>query len=188
MTQPLWTIAILTVPSRHLEFNRIYGMLDYQASQLDHPSDVEIIAHTNPNLKIAAKRQDCLEDARGKYFNFVDDDDLVAHNYVQRLSELMDGVDYIGFRMQHFLNGHASKPTFHSLRYDRWYDDANGYYRNVSHLNPMRTEIARQGKFVGGYGEDARWAETVRPQTEHFVDQPLYFYFDSPENSLSRKA
>lgn len=188
MRPTLWTIGILTVPSRQMELTRIRGMLRYQIDSEDLGRVIEIRTYGGTDETISEKRQRCLDEAVGQYVNFVDDDDLVAHNYIRRLSDLMDGVDYIGFRMQHYLNGVKSKPTFHSLRYPEWSDDANGYYRNVSHLNPMRTEIARQGRFDGGYGEDARWAQQVNPQTEHYIDDPMYYYFDSPRHSLSRRT
>lgn len=178
-----WTINILTVPERRFEYNRL---LDLLWPQLD--------AHAGAGVKIqtcdmpgtvAAKRQWCLDRCDSEYFNFIDDDDMVAGNYIDAILPLLDGVDYIGFQLQLYIDGQRTKPTFHSLRYDNWYDDADGYYRNVSHLNPIRTEIARQGRFDGGYGEDKRWADQVSPKTEHYVDQIMYHYLFSPTESLT---
>lgn len=174
-----WTIAILTMEGRETDYERIMGMLAYQGGG---GRDIEILVAAQP-WSVAEKRQWCLDNAQGEYFNFIDDDDLIARDYIDRIYPLLDGVDYIGFRMQLFWDGRRMKPTFHSLRYPDWSEDENGYYRNVSHLNPIRTEIARQGRFEGGYGEDRRWAEQVSPKTEHFIDEPMYFYFYSPEHS-----
>lgn len=177
-----WTIAILTVPERSMDLERITGILE---RQIAGRTDIEMLI-ARQDWGIGEKRQWCLDIARGEYFCFVDDDDLVAHDYVDTIYPLLDGVDYVGFRVQHYLNGRKSKPTFHSLRYDGWSEDVDGYRRNVSHLNPIRVEIARQGRFAGDYGEDYAWAQQVHPATEHYVDRPLYFYFDSPEHSASR--
>jgi hypothetical protein len=176
-----WTIAVLTVPERRHEYARLMNTL---TPQIQARSDIELMTCNMPGT-VAEKRQWCLDNASGEYFNFIDDDDMVAGNYVDAIYPLLDGVDYIGFQLQLYIDGARQKPTYHSLEYDEWSDDANGYYRNVSHLNPIRTEIARQGRFNGGYGEDKRWADQVSPKTEHYIDQTLYHYFFSPGNSLT---
>lgn len=179
-----WTIAILTVPGKrdHL-FNRVYNMLARQIGD----RDIELLVASGPD-SVAAKRQWCLDNAQGEYFNFVDDDDLVSKHYVDTIYPLLDGVDYIGFRLQLYIDGAAQKPTFHSLKYDRWWEDQHGYYRNVSHLNPMRIDIARAGRFIDGYGEDRRWAQQVFPRSEHFIDKVMYHYYFSPGQSLTWSA
>lgn len=175
-----WTIAVLTVPERAEKFHRLrYVILGPQLRD-----DIEVLVAHGPE-PVAEKRQWCLDNASGEYFNFIDDDDMIAGNYVDAIYPLLDGVDYIGFQLQLYIDGARQKPTFHSLKYDTWHDDVDGYYRNVSHLNPIRTEIARQGRFDGGYGEDKRWADQVAPQSEHYIDQTLYHYFFSPGNSLT---
>ena len=193
-SDPLWTIAILTIPGRRMEYTRIRAMLNHQLREwgpekVDVRPRVEIMVNDREYDSIAAKRQQCLENANGRYFNFIDDDDLIAHDYVASILPLLDGeVDHIGFKLQHYLDGVRSKPTFHSIRYETWYDDENGYYRNTSHLNPMRIEVALQGRFDGYYGEDFRWSQQVRPLTEHFIDKTLYHYYDAPKYSAARAA
>lgn len=182
----LWTIAILTIPGREQQLERIKGMLEYQ---IGNKQDIQILVANQDKLGIGDKRQWCLDNAEGQYFNFVDDDDLVAADYINRIYPMLDGeVDYVGFQMQHYQDGKKSKPTYHSLRYDRWEDDEDGYYRNVSHLNPMKTEIARQGRFDRDYAEDYAWAQTVKPKTEHYINKPMYFYFFSTKYSKAKKT
>lgn len=173
-----WTIAILTIPERATDFTRIRGILESQIGD----RDIQLLVADQP-WGVGRKRQWCLDNATGEYFNFIDDDDLIAHDYVECIYPLLDGVDYIGFRMQLYVNGAKQKPTFHSLEYDGWSEDEDGYYRNVSHLNPIRTEIARQGGFDRDYAEDRAWAEQVSPETERYIDKPMYFYFWAPEYS-----
>lgn len=175
-----WTIAVLTVPERRPLFDRLMRVLEPQIQG----RDIELLVADQPGT-VAEKRQWCLDGASGEYFNFIDDDDMIPGNYADSIYPLLDGVDYIGFQLQLYIDGERMKPTYHSLRYGEWSDDSNGYYRNVSHLNPIRTEIARQGRFTDGYGEDKRWADTVHPKTEHYVDQIMYFYHFSPAGSLT---
>lgn len=61
----------------------------------------------------------------------------------------MDGTDYIGFQLQMYNKGVKDKPTYHNLKYTEWCENQIGYYRGVSHLNPIRRDIALKGKFEG---------------------------------------
>lgn len=175
----IWTIAILSIPERANELERILSILKYQIA--DRSNYIEILV-ADQDGDVAEKRQWCLDNAQGEYICFVDDDDLVAHDYINSILPLLDGVDYIGFKQQYYFNGRKGHVAYHSLRYDRAYGDTTGYHRPVSHLNPIRTQIARQGSFVTGPGEDLseddRWASQVSPSSEHFIDKTLYFYFD----------
>lgn len=148
--------------------------------------DIEVLI-ADQDWPLSEKRQWCLDSAKGEYFCFIDDDDMVAENYVEAIYPLLDGVDYIGFQVQFYWDKEPWKPTFHSLRYGTHTieSDENGFYRGVSHLNPIRTVIARQGRYEGGYGEDNRWSAQVNPETEHYVDQVMYHYYFSPSTSLT---
>jgi hypothetical protein len=94
---------------------------------------------------------------------------------------LLDGVDYIGFTLQMYSDGEKQKPTFHSLRYKEWNADQDGFYRDISHLNPIRRELALRATMFGGAGEDQRWSEQLRNlnvvRTEHFIPEVMYFYY-----------
>ena len=172
-----WSIAILTVPERFRCFTELRLGLQEQIGD----RDVELLVAAQ-NWDVSSKRQWCLDHAKGEYFNFIDDDDRIADNYVDTIYPLLDGVDYIGFRMQLYIDGvRYPLPTFHSLKYDRWFENETGFYRNVSHLNPIRTEIARQGHFEGGFGEDRRWAAMVKPKTEHYIEDCMYHYMFSTD-------
>lgn len=178
-----WTIAILTVRQRKGLLRRLLNRLESQVSD----RDIEILIADQEDWEIGAKRQWCLDRAEGEYFCFIDDDDLVAEDYVESIYPLLDGIDYIGFQVQFYYDGDPWKPTYHSLRYGTHaiYADEEGFYRGVSHLNPIRTEIARQGHYEGGFGEDNRWCEQVNPATEHYIDKVLYHYQFSPATSLT---
>lgn len=179
-----WTIAILTIPERAQDFVRIKAMLDYQIA--DHRG-IEVLVADQKKMSIGEKRQWCLDNATGEYFNFIDDDDLIAHDYIDTILPLLDGqVDYIGFQLQHYSDGSKSKPTYHSLKHDDWWEDGDGYYRNVSHLNPIKLSIAREGRFDRDYAEDYSWAMQVKPETQKYIDKPMYFYFYSTKHSKAK--
>lgn len=175
-----WSILILTQPSRRELLKRLLAILLPQMTQFGHPLVELIINEFDAAKSLGANRQHLRESAKGEYLNFIDDDDLVALDYVPSVLPLLDGVDYIGFRLQQFTDGKKLKPTFNSIRYQRWYDDDNGFYRDLSHVCPMRRELALLVPMTGNFGEDARWASELRElgvvKTEHFIDRVMYEY------------
>lgn len=180
-----WSILIATVSSRRETLSSgILSRLLPQVEQYD--SDIEVLVCEDDFVRsLGEVRQALIEASKANYVNFVDDDDDVPDYYCDRAYSLMDGVDYIGWRMQHYTNGVPSKPTYHDLAYDGWWDDEHGYYRDVSHLNPIRRELALKVSFAGTYGEDARWAQEMNgiPVTSHYIPEVMYHYYWKPSES-----
>ena len=173
-----WQILILTQPSRDRFLQRLLAVLKPQVEEL---TDVEIVVRQfDRSMDLGRNRQAMIDSSTAEYICFVDDDDLVPFSYVPTIYPLLDGIDYIGFQVQLYVDGEKQRPTFHSLKYDRWWSDDSGYYRDISHLNPMRRELAIQAKMSGGFGEDQRWCEALAKlgivKTEHYIDQVMYYY------------
>lgn len=174
-----WSLLCLTQPSRSQFLQRLNAVL---RPQLEGRLDIEFrVKMFEEQMDLGSNRQKMIEEARGDYVCFIDDDDLVSADYVQRIYPLLDGVDYVGFNLQMYSDGVKQKPTAHSLRYPEWNADEHGYYRDISHLNPIRRELALCVKMSGGFGEDERWARELRAlglvKTEHFVHgDPCYLY------------
>lgn len=183
---PRWTIAILTVKVREGLLARLLKRLEPQIGE----RRIEILIADQEEWSVSRKRQWCLDRAQGEYFCFIDDDDMVSKRYVECIYPLLDGVDYIGFQLQYYHDGAPWKPTYHSLQngVHTIMADETAFYRGVSHLNPMRTEIARTGKYEGGFGEDNRWSDQVDPVTEHYIDEVMYEYWFSTTNSLTART
>lgn len=183
--KPTWTILVATIGQRANRFERLLNQL---MPQVDRHSGAVIVSAlwNNGERPLAEVRQDLLDHAQSEYISFVDDDDVLPNYFVDEVVKRLDGVDYVGWRMQCYYNGVTLKPTFHSLRYDHWWDDEIGYYRDVSHLNPVRTALAKQVSFrVGTPPEDVSWADRMRGLlvTEHYVDQIMYHYHSSSADS-----
>lgn len=144
--------------------------------------DIEILTRIyDPKASLGANRQALVEMATGTYVNFIDDDDLVPANYIKTIYPLLDGVHYIGFQLQYFCDGEKQIPTFHSLKYPGWSSDKDGYYRDISHVNPILRTLAQLESFEGGVAEDQRWGDRLRERgvvkTEHYVDSVMYLYY-----------
>jgi hypothetical protein len=174
-----WSILVLTQPTRKFFLGRLLRVLEPQVKE--HPEIELLVRESDPEMVLGENRERLRQASTGEYLNFVDDDDLVATDYVARIFPLLDGVDYVGFRLQQFVDGKHLPPTFHSLVHERWRFDDKGFYRDISHLNPMRRDLALSVAMTGGRGEDARWSDAVRAKrivkTEHYVEETMYFYY-----------
>ena len=138
---------------------------------------------------IGTKRQRMIETSKAKYVAFVDDDDMVAPDYLDRLMPCIErGPDVVGITMHVKMDGIDWKPSpifRHSLRFREntaWCHND----RTPHHLCPMQREIAVRSRFPElMWGEDYNFALGVLPHlhTEEWSgDEPLYFY-----NYRSRK-
>jgi hypothetical protein len=118
--------------------------------------------------------------SKAEYICFIDDDDAVPEDYVSTILPLLDGVDYVGFQVQCYIDGVPLSRTYHSLKYYGWSEDDKAFYRDISHINPMRRELALLEPMEGGNGEDQRWADRMRKRgvlkTEHVINRVMYNY------------
>jgi hypothetical protein len=177
-----WSILILTQPKRADFLERLMYCLYPQIKS--YPDVEAVITYFDSRCPIGENRAMMIEAAVGEYVNFIDDDDLVPDHYVATIYPLLDGVDYIGFQGRVYKDGVLQKPGFHSLKYGAWWEDENGYYRDLSHLNPIRRVLAMAGqmeKHHGCYEEDRKWATNLRElglvKTEHYINQEMYYYY-----------
>jgi hypothetical protein len=180
---------IATLGQRQDRFAELINTLMPQVDRHDGVVTVSALWN-NGERPLGEVRQDLLEHATSTYVSFVDDDDEVPDYFVSEVVERLDGdVDYVGWQLQCYLDGKAVKPTYHSIRYDHWFDDRRGYYRDVSHLNPIRRELALTVNYRHvGAPEDVHWANQLRGsvKTEAYVDKVMYHYRSSAGDSTWR--
>jgi hypothetical protein len=183
-----WTILVATLGQRVTRFERLLSQLLPQTES--HDGRVTVCALYNHGERpLGDVRQSLVEHATSDYVSFVDDDDELPDYFVDEVVARLGDVDYVGWQMQCYADGTTLKPTYHSLRYSHWWDDAAGYYRDVSHLNPIRIELARRGDFRrGAPPEDVSWVDQVRPhvRTEAYVDRIMYHYHASSGDTTWR--
>lgn len=181
----LWTILIPTIGQReHL----LMRLLDALLPQLDaYGGDVRVLAWRNNGTPSLGEIRDALvRDADSEYVSFVDDDDMVAPDYVKAIVSAIsqhDGrPDHVGFQLEYTTDGHGREIVDHSLRHGRWHRDTAGMLcRDLTHIDPIKREIAIQGTFVvrrPGRAEDRHWVKQVRPRvgTEAYIPRVMYHY------------
>lgn len=186
-----WSILIPTVVDRPQPFNRL---IDRLAPQMNKQVEV-VVFWNNYERQLGELRQLLLEEAKGEYVSFVDDDDLVVEDYVETILPMLDGVDYIGFMVDFYSNGtKVNKPVVHSLKCEGWYEDATGFYRRGVHTNPVKREIAikhanyNQSDYTSNQPEDILYAKNIDAHlhTEHFIPRPMHIYLQTNDHAWDR--
>lgn len=175
------TICIATINSRKAKFDHLVKYLN--ETKID---EVEIISICdNKEMNIGYKRNLLLQQAKGEYVAFIDDDDMVPNNYFTKIFEgINKDVDCIGFLVR--LTGWASYPIICSLsnQWGGWYSDVAGfkYVRCPNHLSPMKREIALEIGYPNDKrtGEDADFSLRLKAsgliKSEHMINEVMYEY------------
>lgn len=183
---PTWDILVPTLGERRPLFERLLAGL---LPQLDpYAGRVRVVGwHNNGSPSLPKIRQTMVLGSPADYVSFVDDDDLVAPYYVDEVvAALADRPDYVGFQVQCYSDGVPTALAYHSLEYSRWRNFPGRYERDISHINPVRTVLARRARFdqVGpGSAEDRAWAGQLRRarllRTQALIPRIMYHYLFS---------
>ena len=185
-TAPTWTIMVPTIGERRHLFERLMGVL---LPQLDaHAGRVRVLARfSNGAPRLTQIRQEMVLATDAEYVSCVDDDDLVPEYFVDEVvSALASRPDYVGWDVQCYSDGFPTAISHHSLKYGKWWNEDNKYFRDISHLNPIRTELARLADFRKtklGQAEDRAWVaqlrRTGRVRSEVTIPRIMYHYLFS---------
>lgn len=142
----------------------------------------EIIIDDTEEISIGQKRNLLLSKATGEYVVFIDNDDLISPNYFKHILEGIEkGVDCCSLTGKYFYNGVFKNTFVHSIEYKEYSEDNGILRRPPNHLNVLKRSKVQGFKFQNSnYGEDTEWAMQICNanvlQTEHKIDDVLYFY------------
>lgn len=183
---PTWTILIPTLGERRALFERLLAGL---LPQVDAAAGrVQVVGWWNNGSPSLPKiRQTLVQSVRTDYVSFVDDDDLVPGYFVDEvLSALGSRPDYVGFQVQCYSDGAPTAVAYHSLEYTRWRNLAGRFERDISHINPMLTSIAKRANFAkarSGAAEDRVWVDQLRRsralRSQVVIPRIMYHYLYS---------
>jgi len=185
-----WEILILTMPTRYEFLRRLMLCLAPQCA--GNPNVSVRIRTCDPKYTLGENREMLRRASEATYVNFCDDDDCVDGKYVATiLPLLLNGVDYIGHEVQCYIDGTPlPKKTVHSLANGGWYESEDFYARDISHINPIRRDLALLEPMEGGHGEDVRWADRMRARgvlkTERYIDRVLYHYYFRTRKNMGK--
>jgi glycosyltransferase involved in cell wall biosynthesis len=155
--------------------------------QIGTREDVEIISiMDNKSFGISQKRNELMKLARGSHLTWIDDDDDVADNYVDRLTETIEknpDVDVISFNQICFLEGKEANVFSKMgnphedvipdpLNPDRYQDTLRPPYHwcvwksSLAKSENFRSEVRLAGS---DYGEDIDWLRRLYPQVKNSI-------------------
>ena len=168
-------------------FTRQMRELEVLQGDFSGSSQVEIVINdwTPEEATTGQKRNHLINIARGDFICFVDDDDLVADDYLHKILTVIKRKptnDCIGIVGQISWQGTKRvnpKKFIHSVTVSEWHEKDNVYYRTPNHLNPIAARHAKAVEFPDiTVGEDHVWSDAIRPLLEHeiMIEDTLYYY------------
>lgn len=191
MSNILWTIGILHLPQRKAMYDSLMNELNAQIQRCGASEIIEIITETDQGENsVGKKRNTVLDRARGEYVCFIDDDDMVTDIYVSKtlkaLESKPDVVELVGFLPKYDL------PFIHNLNCGGHFKKDGTQFRTPNHLNTIKTEIARQIRYVEiSHGEDQDYSHRLWDsglmKTESLIGERMYIYQFNPRTSETTK-
>ncbi len=184
------SICIVSRDVREQLLNRLIEKI--LKPQIKNPDEVEILVTVNNGIMTrCSDRQKLIEEAKGEYVCFIDDDDIVPDYYVYEiLNAIETKPDVVAISAEvTSLTNHIRRrfvlspeyPQVFSLPSNDYADET--YYRYVSPLNPIKRELALKA----GYPlkniryDDNIYSERLRPVLQNcstaWIDKPMYYYF-----------
>lgn len=193
MENKILTICVCSLLERSNTFlPKILKQLQEQL--VKYPNSVELIVDIdNRSKSLGKKRNENLQRAQGKYITFVDDDDILADDYVDTIIEVINNndVDSISFIVDVSINDGPFKPCYYSYKYGKDYNCDNSYHRLPNHICVLRTELAKEVGFNDiTFGEDADFSKRLFPfiKSELMIDKKLYKYNYNVRTTTTRNT
>ena len=142
--------------------------------------DVEILICTDKKqLRVGTKRNILIDNAKGDYISFVDDDDILSKDYV---SSLLKGIftekDVVLFDVEISINNGKFKKVYYDANYFKDRNLSNYYERIPNHIMCWNRSIIDQRFPDISLGEDAQWAIKMRDniKSQAKIPKTLYYY------------
>lgn len=188
----LLTIVVPSIPSR---MESLYGVLNNLFKQADGKCVEVVCLLDNRKSNLSEKRNQAIEKAKGKYISFVDDDDKIEPDYVDRLLEAITAnpnADCIVFDV--LVHGYTPEPKLctYGIEYEHG-ENEKVYLRKPNHVMAYRTEISRRHQYrkdLSAISEDTEWAERASKdiKSQVRVEKVLYHYFYDPKTTTQINA
>lgn len=188
------SILIPSIPQRRKTF--LARILDYLELQIKDRDDIEILClYDNQSLILGDKRNSLLTTATGQYVTFVDDDDWVVPNYVEKIVEAINSNPDVDVIVYDTICTDIIAGTRVHCKYGIEFDynhnySGRGFWTGPpAHTMVFRRELVKDIKFPPKKcGEDSDWARQAAlvTKTQYRINDILYYYDFNMETSATR--
>ena len=184
------SILILTLPTRIDSYSNLIRTLNQPVIENNLLDKVQILSLCDTKeISVGEKRNILLNKSIGRYVCFIDDDDLIATDYlIKIISAISSNADVITFCGEYIENGQTTPFSISTIHRGN-YNHPNIFYRLPNHLCPVKREIAVSCLFTDkNYGEDSDYAERINQhiKNEFHIQDKLYFYMYDSTNSQTK--
>lgn len=179
--KPKLSILIPTIPERTKSLANLLEVLSGQMRP-----GVEIVTiNDSKEITLGAKENELLKAARGEYVVFVDDDDMVKANYIEKIFEGIEkDVDIVQIKTDYFVSGVWTAHIIFKIGQPWVTSSQRLLLRGCSKFCPHKREIAMRIMFQDiNFVEDRPYAFGLDQicKTEHIIDEPVYEYRYNPK-------
>lgn len=155
-----WSVLIPTIIGREASLRNLLESIREKLGRIAPDLRVEYcIELDNREASVGMKREKLLQNAKGKYMSFIDDDDNITDAYIEDLVATIQG-QYHVMRLRGDIRPYSFTHSIENKLTDMM---ARGevFVRPPNHLNPMMTDVAKLVHFGDAVrGEDLDW--TIR--------------------------
>jgi hypothetical protein len=162
---PTLSILTPTIPARESLLAALSAEIMTQIEEGGFHGQVEHLSFSdNRTRSIGAKRQALVDIARGEYIAFVDDDDTIGPDYVEKLLAAAKAKpDVITFRQEVTYNGAVGIVEFGLNHHDHPFKPGEVTHRAPWHVCAWKREKVHTCQFgETNYGEDIIWCLQAR--------------------------
>ena len=172
------SILICSIPERLSQLSKLTEGLTHK--------DVEVIyLGDNLEMTVGEKRNWLLKISHGDYVVFIDDDDEVSDNYIEKILEATEQeTDCVCFGVK-IWHRNKWKDVDYSIKYKMDANFGDRFLRMPNHIMAVKRELALDAMFpkMVAY-EDAAYAGRLKLKTETKISDVLYLY--TPGKSWKR--
>ncbi|RPJ27642.1 MAG: hypothetical protein EHM35_14105 [Planctomycetaceae bacterium] len=185
------SILVATVSSRRGLLSRLLSVLEPQVKGDPYS---EVIVHQGERKSMGRKFDDLYAAANGRLSVQVDDDDLVADDFVMQVLAASVGHDFVGYKIKVTVDGDPQAQIYEinpaRAKVLKPYDPRD-LIRFVTPKCPILTRLARRFPFPSYFGADYFWTEDLvrdgYPFNPVFIPKVLYHYDAWPNHSLGTR-
>jgi glycosyltransferase involved in cell wall biosynthesis len=173
-------ILIPTLPVRIDKYAKLVKEINRQVVEADLINQVQIVSFCDTKDYIVGHKRNILMNlSLAKYICYMDDDDMIASDFIEKLYKAsLQDMDCVTFNGR-FITDQHTRVFNMSIKHRHDYDSPDVFYRIPNHLALVKREIALKCPFPKlQHGEDSEYAKNLQKhlKTEVKIEEILYFY------------